>query len=113
MRYSADHKAETHEKIVRQAAKLFREHGAAGLGIAGLMKDLSLTNGGFYRHFDSKDDLYVEAFVQAMEERAALTQRIVANVPKGQELRGIIEHYLSPDHVDDAGAGCPVAALAS
>jgi len=59
MRYSAEHKAQNHEKILSLAARSFRENGGDSSGIGTVMKKVGLTKGGFYRHFKSKDDLFV------------------------------------------------------
>ncbi len=68
MRYSKDHKAETHERIVKNASVRLREGGAASIGVAELMKEAGLTHGGFYAHFESRDALVGEAFAHAMEQ---------------------------------------------
>jgi TetR/AcrR family transcriptional regulator, transcriptional repressor for nem operon len=112
MRYPVQQKAETHQKIIDAAARSFREHGSDGPGIARLMKDLGLTHGGFYKHFASKEDLYVDSIRKALEESAARMIDAAMNAPKGKELRAIIEHYLSVEHLDRVGAGCVVATLA-
>ena len=67
MRYSREHKQETHTRIVRKASVRLREKGAHGIGVADLMKEAGLTHGGFYAHFDSRDALVIEAFVYAMD----------------------------------------------
>ena len=67
MRYSREHKLETHARIVRKASVRLREKGAHGIGVADLMKDAGLTHGGFYAHFDSREALVIEAFAHAME----------------------------------------------
>ena len=67
MRYSAEHKARNHENIISVAARTFREQGADSSGIGTVMKKVGLTKGGFYRHFESKDDLFVEAVARAFE----------------------------------------------
>jgi len=61
MRYSPEHKAQNHEKILSVAARTFRERGGDTSGIGTVMKKVGLKKGGFYRHFTSKDDLFVEA----------------------------------------------------
>ena len=68
MGYSKAQKAKTHERIVKLASKRFREEGLAGIGIAELMKEAGLTVGGFYKHFDSRDDLVAEALNSAFGE---------------------------------------------
>ena len=113
MRYPAEQKAETHEKIIAAAARSFREHGSEANGIARLMKELGLTHGGFYRHFASKDELYAEALSQGFKEMGDRLTAVAEAAPKGQELRAIIERYLSFEHLDDPGAGCVIAALGS
>ena len=68
MRYSLEHKAQNHENILSVAARSFREHGSDSSGIGTVMKKVGLTKGGFYRHFESKDDLFVEAVARAFDE---------------------------------------------
>ena len=112
MRYSAEHKEETHERIVRTASRRFRRSGAS-VGIADLMKALKLTHGGFYRHFRSKDDLLVEALQNGFDDMRQRMSEAIAKVPPGRELESLIETYLSDRHCADAAGGCPVAALAA
>lgn len=111
MRYPEDQKAETHKKIVEAAARSFREHGLEGLGIAALMKDLGLTHGGFYKHFESKEDLFVDAVQRGLEEIRDQMLAAAHAAPKGQELRAIIDYYLSIEHLHHLGGGCAIAAL--
>jgi len=113
MRYSADHKHRTRERIVRAAARRFRAKGTEGAGIGDLMRDLRLTHGGFYRHFDSKEALFAEAFEQSLRELGDRVTRVADSAPKGGELKALIDTYLDVDHLDDVAGGCPVAALAS
>jgi TetR/AcrR family transcriptional regulator, transcriptional repressor for nem operon len=112
MRYPVEQKAETYQRILTAAGRSFRKHGSESNGIARLMKELGLTHGGFYRHFKSKDDLYVEALSRAFEEIGNQMEAVAEAAPKGHELCAIIEHYLSVDHLNDAGTGCVIAALA-
>lgn len=111
MRYPAEQKAETHEKILATAARSFREHGSESNGIGQVMKELGLTKGGFYRHFDSKGDLYAAAVARAFEELGNRLAAVAEAAPKGAGLRAVIEEYLSEKHVNAPGAGCPLAAL--
>jgi TetR/AcrR family transcriptional regulator, transcriptional repressor for nem operon len=113
MRYRVEHKAETHERIVDAAARSFRELGFEGQGVAQLMKDLGLTHGGFYRHFESKEDLYVEAVTRGFQEAADKMAAAAARAPRGKQLRAIIEHYLSVEHLEDPGGGCVLSTLAA
>src|SRR6476620_10123915 len=68
MGYSKSDKAETHSRIVRVAAKRFRERGLEGIGVADVMKEAGVTVGGFYKHFDSRDELVVEALATAFQD---------------------------------------------
>ena len=61
MGYSKAQKAKTHERIVKLASRRFREQGLSGIGIAELMKEAGFTVGGFYKHFNSRDELVAEA----------------------------------------------------
>ena len=112
MRYPIEQKAATHQRIIDAAARSFRDRGSEGQGIAGLMKDLGLTHGGFYRHFESKDDLYVAAVTKGLEESAERMIAAAKSAPKGEELHAMIDRYLSAEHLNDAAGGCVVATLA-
>ena len=111
MRYSREHKARNHEKILSMAARSIREHGGDTSGIGTVMKKAGLTKGGFYRHFDSKDDLFVEAVARALDELGRNMVEVAKSAPEGQALRAIIERYLSARHANSPGMGCVVAAL--
>lgn len=113
MRYPREHKQETRERIVRAAARRFRSRGTAGATIGTLMHDLRLTHGGFYRHFDSKEELFIEAFGESLEELSRKMLSALENVPRGGELKALINRYLDTEHSDDVAGGCPVAALAT
>jgi TetR/AcrR family transcriptional regulator, transcriptional repressor for nem operon len=111
MRYSPEHKAHNHEKILSVAARSFREHGSDSSGIGMVMKKVGLTKGGFYRHFKSKDDLVVEAVARAFDEMGRGMLEAAKSAPEGQALRAIIERYLSPRHANSPGMGCVLSAL--
>src|ERR1700746_1132202 len=111
MRYSREHKAQSHENILSVAARSFREHGGDSSGIGTVMKKVGLKKGGFYRHFKSKDDLFVEAVARALEETGRGMVEVAKSAPEGQALRAIIERYLSTGHANSPGTGCVRAAL--
>jgi TetR/AcrR family transcriptional repressor of nem operon len=111
MRYSPEHKAQNHENILSVAARSFREHGGDSSGIGTVMKKVGLTKGGFYRHFKSKDDLFVEAVARAFDEMGRGMMEVAKSAPEGEALRAMIEYYLSPRHANSPGMGCVVAAL--
>src|ERR1700745_1491248 len=111
MRYSLEHKARNREKILAMAARSIREHGGDTSGIGTVMKMVGLTKGGFYRHFASKDDLFVEAVARAFDDMGTGMLEVAKSAPKGQALRAIIERYLSTSHANSPGMGCVFAAL--
>jgi TetR/AcrR family transcriptional repressor of nem operon len=111
MRYSPEHKAETHARIVRKASVRLREKGAHGVGVADLMKEAGLTHGGFYAHFNSREALVIEAFGDAMDRSTARWRKTLAELPPEKRLAAIVDGYLTPQHRDDPGHGCTVPAL--
>jgi TetR/AcrR family transcriptional regulator, transcriptional repressor for nem operon len=106
MRKSKEDAAETRRRIVTAAAGEFREHGIVTTGLADLMKAAGLTHGGFYKHFESKDQVVAEACVEAMR---ALLEKLDAAPSMGS----VLGSYLSPRHRDDPASGCPLSALGS
>lgn len=111
MRYSLEHKAQNHEKILSLAARSFREHGGDSSGIGTVMKKVGLTKGGFYRHFKSKDDLFVEAVARAFDEMGSGMLEVAKSAPEGLALQVIIERYLSVAHANSPGMGCVLSTL--
>ncbi len=110
MRYSEDHKAQTHQRIIDEASERFRRDGVGATGLQPLMKALGLTHGGFYAHFKSKDDL-VE---QALRAAAAKLSEVSTEVFAGDNpLPRFIEGYLSAAHRANPGQGCPLPTLSS
>jgi len=111
MRYSKEHKQETHARIVKKASVRLREKGAHGIGVADLMKEAGLTHGGFYAHFDSREALVIEAFAYAMDHSVEHWRKIAAETPLEKRLSAIVDSYVSTVHRDDPGRGCAVTAL--
>jgi TetR/AcrR family transcriptional repressor of nem operon len=110
--YSKAQKNKTHERIVAIASKRFREKGLAGFGIAELMKEAGLTVGGFYKHFDSRGELVVEALSDAF----GLWQRQKEAAESGGKpltFAKLIDDYVSDVHRKNPGAGCAFSALAA
>jgi TetR/AcrR family transcriptional repressor of nem operon len=110
MRYEKTHKEQTRQRIVETAARRFREHGLEAEGVKSLMSSAGLTNGAFYNHFESKEDLAREAVAAAMEERVGKLQFCIDS---GIGLRGLIQNYFSVRHRDNPGLGCPTTVLAA
>jgi TetR/AcrR family transcriptional repressor of nem operon len=111
MRYSLEHKEQNHENILSVAARSFREHGGDSSGIGTVMKKVGLTKGGFYRHFESKDDLFVEAVARAFDEMGRGMVEVATSAPEGKALQAMIERYLSTRHANSPGTGCVLSAL--
>src|ERR1700712_4922320 len=98
MRYSKEHKLETHARIVKRASVRLREKGAHGVGVADLMKEAGLTHGGFYAHFDSREALVIEAFADAMDRGTEHWRKLAEATPPDQRLATIVKSYLTPRH---------------
>jgi TetR/AcrR family transcriptional repressor of nem operon len=113
MRYSKEHKFQTHAKIVKRASIKLREKGAHGIGVADLMKEAGLTHGGFYAHFDSRDALVIEAVTHAMDRSTEKWRKLTEETTPDKRLSKIVNSYLAPDHRDNPGQGCAVPALAA
>jgi len=107
-RYGPEHKEATRARMLESAAQRFKSDGLDGAGIATLVADAGLTNGAFYGHFASKDDLIASVVAQELAEQTAT----VAALPPGQaSVAMFVGAYLSPAHRDDVAGGCPNAAL--
>jgi TetR/AcrR family transcriptional repressor of nem operon len=109
MRYAPEHNDATHERIVEVASRLFREHGVAAVGLAKIMAGAGLTVGTFYTHFKSKEALLRAVLLRSLDARYDELERALPEA----DLEVLVRAYLSPEHRDAAGTGCPVAALAS
>ena len=107
-RYDKEHKEATRQRILETAGHRFKQDGIDGSGVATLMSDAGLTNGAFYAHFASKDDLVANVLADQLGAQAATLRTLPAG-RAGLEL--FLREYLSPQHRDDPGAGCPSAAL--
>src|SRR6202165_5989307 len=111
MRYSREHKLETHARIVKKASVRLRERGAHGTGVADLMKDAGLTHGGFYAHFDAREARVIEAFAYAMDRSRERWRKLAEQTPPAKRLATIVDSYLTAVHRDDPGHGCAIPAL--
>ena len=108
-RYAKEHKQETRQRIIATAGRRLKRDGIDGSGVATLMKDAGLTNGAFYAHFESKDDLVAAAIADQLHAQHA---NLVALAEPGRAgLEQIVRWYLSPQQRDDTVDGCPNAAL--
>jgi AcrR family transcriptional regulator len=110
MRYAEDHKAQTHQRILHEAAARFRRDGIGATGLQPLMKALGLTHGGFYAHFKSKDDLVEKALRCAVDQ---LHESRAAKLSGDNSAAAFIDMYLSPEHRTQAENGCPLPTMSS
>ncbi len=125
MKVSKTQAAENRAGIVDAAARLYREKGLDGVGVAEITRDAGLTHGGLYRHFESKDALAREACLRAFEwtitpldalehtGSATADTDTPADICTADHLRALVHGYLSTSHRDQPGEGCPAAALAA
>jgi TetR/AcrR family transcriptional repressor of nem operon len=113
VRYTPQHKSNTHRKIVAVASELFRSQGIGNVGVTDLMLRAGLTHGGFYAHFSSKDALAAEACSTAFEESAQRLNQLFEQAEPGKKFCSAVEHYLAASHRDHPHKGCVIAALAS
>lgn len=110
MRYSEDHKAQTHQRIIDEASLRFRRDGVGATGLQPLMKALGLTHGGFYAHFKSKGELVETALRSTAEQYKKSTAKLFANK---NPLQLFITRYLSKEHCADPGTGCPLTTMSA
>jgi TetR/AcrR family transcriptional repressor of nem operon len=108
MRFEKGHKAATRQHILDVASKSFRREGVSASGISGIMGAAGLTNGAFYLHFASKEELVREAVGSALAERQLELEK---QLQVGADLEKVIRSYLSQAHREDFACGCPSAAL--
>jgi TetR/AcrR family transcriptional repressor of nem operon len=113
MRKSKEESAQTRRRIVEAASAQFRCHGLDGTGLADLMAAAGLTHGGFYKHFESKDQVVEESLALAAESIVETIKRIMSASPGKRGFDAVIGEYLSIEHRDDVASGCPFAALGS
>jgi TetR/AcrR family transcriptional repressor of nem operon len=111
MNAKAEQKERSHESILESAARLVREKGISGAGVADVMKGAALTVGGFYAHFSSKDELVDETLRRTS---ATLRDRLFARLdekPEAERAEVVLKRYLSADHRDGGTPGCPMPAV--
>lgn len=108
MRYSKDHKQATRQRIVQAAGRRFKQDGIDGAGVATVMSDAGLTNGAFYAHFESKEDLVANVLADQLR---AQRHSFDAQPSDRAGLEAFIRAYLSAEHRDQCADGCPSAAL--
>jgi TetR/AcrR family transcriptional regulator, transcriptional repressor for nem operon len=108
MRYTKGHKQATRQRIVEAAGRRFKQDGIDGAGVATVMSDAGLTNGAFYAHFASKEDLVANVLADQLRVQR---ENFDSHPPTRAGLEAFIRAYLSPQHRDQCADGCPSAAL--
>ena len=107
-RYRPEHKEATRRRMIETAGRRFKSDGIDGSGIATLVADAGLTNGAFYGHFTSKDDLVASVVTRELTDQVASVNSLPAGLAS---VEMFLREYLSPIHRDDMAGGCPSAAL--
>jgi AcrR family transcriptional regulator len=108
VRYGKEHKQETRQRIIQTAGRRLKQDGIDGSGVATLMADAGLTNGAFYAHFASKDDLVASAVASQLREQRESLSTVA---PGRAGIEQYVRAYLSAEHRDNPADGCPSAAL--
>ena len=108
MRYTKGHTQATRQRILQAAGRRFKQDGIDGAGVAAVMSDAGLTNGAFYAHFASKEDLVANVLADQLRTQR---QNFDSQPPTRAGLEAFIRAYLSPQHRDQSADGCPSAAL--
>jgi TetR/AcrR family transcriptional repressor of nem operon len=111
MSQRATQKSESKRAILQSAAGILRERGAGGASVQGVMAGAGLTVGAFYAHFDDKNALVAEAFLQALDEAKTLVDEAANGETGGEALSSVVSRYLSEEHRDDVRRGCPLPAM--
>jgi TetR/AcrR family transcriptional repressor of nem operon len=113
MRYTKDHKLRTRRHIVEKSSVSLKTYGAQGIGVADLMKLAGMTHGGFYGHFESREQLVQEAFALGMDQTLETWIERFGRIAQAERYDAIIDDYLSARHRDHPGHGCVLPALAA
>jgi TetR/AcrR family transcriptional repressor of nem operon len=113
MRYGAEHKQKTRERVLKEAAKAIRAEGPHRIAVAGVMAKAGLTHGGFYAHFKSKHDLVAAAIDEMFKDASMRFFNATEGFSPQDGMVRYINFYLSRDHRDARGTGCPIAALSA
>lgn len=109
-RYAPEHKQATRRRMIETSARRFKRDGFDGTGISALVADAGLTNGAFYGHFSSKDELIATVVAEQLAAQVARVEEFPIRIGS---VEALVRDYLSAEHRDDPGEGCPSAALLS
>ncbi|WP_102716276.1 TetR/AcrR family transcriptional regulator [Paenibacillus castaneae] len=111
MPYPKGHKTKVRNKIVESAAQAFRTKGILDVSVPFIMKGAGLTHGGFYAHFDNKEQLVAEACRYAISDTITILQNAADQEKQNPKINSVIDYYLSPYHRDKTEMGCILPAL--
>ncbi len=112
MRYPPEHKAAVHQKIIQDASRRLRAEGLNGAAVAAVMRDNGLTHGGFYKHFESKDQLLRDSLAEAFRDTGDTLVHAAENAEPGAAWKAIVNAYLSQEFCNQPQLGCPLTSLA-
>lgn len=112
MRYAADQREKTRQKIVDTAGRVFRERGFDGVGVDGLMRSAELTSGAFYGHFDSKTAIFREVVGIGLGRLRTRILDYQATAPDGW-VRALVDFYFGEVHVRNVPGGCALPSLSA
>jgi TetR/AcrR family transcriptional repressor of nem operon len=110
MKVTREQATQNRDRVLDVAARLFRERGFDGIGVADLMKSAGMTHGGFYGQFASKEELMAEACARSFDRSVDIWNTVAARTD-GNPLAAVVKGYLSKQHRDNPGEGCVMAAL--
>jgi TetR/AcrR family transcriptional repressor of nem operon len=113
MRYDAEHKQKTRERVLKEAAKAMRAEGPHKIAVASVMAKAGLTHGGFYAHFPSREAFVAAAVGQMFDEGRAQQARRMDNLTAREALAAYLDFYLSTGHRDSTTSGCPLPFLSA
>lgn len=113
MRYGAEHKQQTRERVLKEAARAIREEGVQKVGVAAVMSKAGLTHGGFYAHFPSRDDFIAAGIDQMFLEGGSRLNSSIEGRSPAEGLAAYVDFYLSRRHCDARGEGCPLPFLSA
>jgi TetR/AcrR family transcriptional repressor of nem operon len=113
MRYDAEHKQRTRERLLKETAKAIRREGPHKVGVAAIMAKAGLTHGGFYAHFASRDEMIAEGVTEMFRQGRERLAQSLSDRPPAEALKDYVEFYLSPAHRDTRTTGCPLPFLSA
>ncbi|MEO1237888.1 MAG: TetR/AcrR family transcriptional regulator [Planctomycetota bacterium] len=113
MRYPPEHKPEARERILRAASRQFRERGVARTTVASVMHEADLTHGGFYAHFDSKNDLVDRVIESSFDQTSARFAAKFDELEGDNWVRAWVRGYLDDGHLNQRRVGCPFPSVSA